>query len=101
MTAVIYRPENVIKNKNQESKIISKHCAASALANDQEYIKKAVLVAAKKQGLSNDTDVIALCDGADNCWNIAESLRNHCSSLSNYTSISILAECVSILSITL
>lgn len=81
MTAVIYRPENVIKNKKQNSKIISKHCAASALADDQEYMKKAVLVAAKKQGLSSDTNVIALCDGADNCWNIADSLRNHCSSL--------------------
>jgi hypothetical protein len=80
MTAVIYRPENVIKNKKQNSKIISKHCAASALADDQEYMKRAVLVAAKKQGLSSDTDVIALCDGADNCWNIADSLRNHCSS---------------------
>jgi hypothetical protein len=80
MTAVIYRPENVIKNKKQNSKIISKHCAASALTDDQEYIKKAALVAAKKQGLSSNTDVIVLCDGADNCWNIADSLRNHCSS---------------------
>jgi hypothetical protein len=80
MTAVIYRPENVIKNKKRNSKIISKHCAASALADNQEYMKKAVLVAAKKQGLSSDTDVIALCDGADNCWNIADSLQKHCSS---------------------
>jgi len=80
MTAVIYRPENVIKNKKQSSQIISKHCAASALADNQEYIKKAVLVAAKKQGLSSDTDIIVLCDGADNCWNIADSLRDHCSS---------------------
>jgi hypothetical protein len=80
MTAVIYRPENVIKNRNKNSRIISKHCAASALADDQEYMKKALLVAGKKQGLSSDTNIIALCDGADNCWNIADSLRNHCSS---------------------
>jgi hypothetical protein len=80
MTAVIYRPENVIKSKKQAGRIISKHCAASALADDQEYMKKALLVAAKKQGLSSDSHVIALCDGADNCWSIADSLRNHCSS---------------------
>lgn len=44
MTAVIYRPENLIKNKIQDSKIISKHCSASVLADDQEYTKKAALV---------------------------------------------------------
>ena len=80
MTAVIYRPENVIKTKSQKNKIISKHCAASALSDNQEYMKRSLLIAAKKQGLSDQTKITALCDGADNCWNIADSLREHCSS---------------------
>ena len=41
---------------------------------------KSVLVAAKKQGLSSETNITALCDGADNCWNIASSLKNYCAS---------------------
>jgi hypothetical protein len=46
MAGVIYRPENVIKVKNKRGKIISKHCAASALSDGQEYMIKSVLVAA-------------------------------------------------------
>lgn len=80
MAAVVYRPENIIKTKSQKNKIISKHCAASALSDNQEYMKKSLLVAAKKQGLSDHTKITVLCDGANNCWNIADSLREHCSS---------------------
>tara|TARA_B110000977_G_scaffold164219_1_gene210590 strand:- start:12 stop:1352 length:1341 start_codon:yes stop_codon:yes gene_type:complete len=80
MAGVIYRPENIIKAKNKRGKIISKHCAASALSDSQEYMIKSVLVAARKQGLSSSTNITALCDGADNCWNIANSLKNQCAS---------------------
>ena len=45
MAGVIYRPENIIKTKNKRGKIISKHCAASALADSQEYMIKSVFVA--------------------------------------------------------
>ncbi len=80
MAGVIYRPENVIKANNKRGKIISKHCAASALSDSQEYMIKSVFVAAKKQGLSSSTNITAICDGADNCWNIANSLKSHCAS---------------------
>ena len=80
MAGVIYRPENVLKAKNKRGEIISKHCAASALSDNQEYMIKSVLVAARKQGLSSTTNITALCDGADNCWNITNSLRSHCAS---------------------
>ena len=43
-------------------------------------MKRSLLIAANKQGLSDKTKITALCDGADNCWNIADSLREHCSS---------------------
>jgi hypothetical protein len=79
MTAVMYRPESVIK-KGQKNVVVSKNCVASALLDDQEYMKKAVLAAAKQQGLSGTTAITALCDGAENCWNIARSLQAHCTS---------------------
>ena len=77
MTSVIYKPESIIK-KGKRNILVSKHCASSALSDSQGYMKKATLVSAKKQGLSDKTDLTALCDGATNCWDIAESLRNHC-----------------------
>lgn len=77
MTSVIYKPESIIK-KGKRSFLVSKNCAGSALQDDQQYIKKATLIAAKKQGLSKATEITALCDGADNCWSIAVSLRKHC-----------------------
>ena len=78
MTSIIYKPESIIK-KGSKNVLVSKHCASSALLDNQEYIKKATLIAAKKQGLSKETEVIALCDGASNCWEIAESLKEYCS----------------------
>jgi len=77
MTAIMYRPENIIKKGNKNI-IVSKNCIASALLDDQEYIKKAALLAAKEQGLSKETTITALCDGAANCWSIAKSLQDHC-----------------------
>jgi hypothetical protein len=47
-------------------------------------MKKATLIAAKKQGLSSGTNLTVLSDGATNCWEIAESLRSHCN---NFTGI--------------
>ena len=67
MTAIMYRPENIIKKGNKNI-IVSKNCIASALLDDQEYMKKAALLAAKEQGLSKETTITALCDGAANCW---------------------------------
>ncbi len=77
MTSIIYKPENIIK-KGKKNVLVNKHCASSALSDGQEYMKKATLIAAKKQGLSKETEVTALCDGASNCWEIAESLKSYC-----------------------
>ncbi|HJO56370.1 MAG TPA: ISKra4 family transposase, partial [Candidatus Scalindua sp.] len=84
MTAVAYRPGSVlysIKAKDHRGKILNKHCAASALSDDQQYMKAATLIAVKKQGLDKCTHVSALCDGATNCWNIVNSLEPHCASI--------------------
>lgn len=80
MTAVIYKPENVIQITKDKKKVINKHCVASALADNQEYMKQQVLITARNLGLTNNTEVIAISDGAENCWNISKTLENHCKS---------------------
>ena len=82
LTSVIYRPENVVKTENGNRGIItSKHCAASALDDNHKSINKATLNAAKKQGLCSTTEITAICDGADNCWSVVNSLAPHCLSI--------------------
>ena len=39
------------------------------------------LVATLKQGLTEKTNVTALCDGAANCWNVAEAIRSLCAQM--------------------
>lgn len=82
MTAVVYRPESLVSNnKETRNTLISKHCAASALDDGQKQMKNNTIVAALKQGLSPITRVTALCDGADNCWQIVEALTPLCASI--------------------
>jgi len=76
MTSVIYRPEALVSNEpNTRNVITSKHCAASARADNNEQIITNTILAALKQGLSTDTKITALCDGAANCWSVVEALR--------------------------
>ena len=42
---------------------------------------KLTIFAALKQGLSPKTNVTALCDGADNCWQIVDPLTPLCTSI--------------------
>ncbi len=91
LTAVIYSPQNVVyaeKNITGDNslelprgKITSKHCAASALDDKLATIKRQTLVAALKQGMTADTKIVALCDGADNCWQVVDSLEGECNSI--------------------
>ena len=92
LACVIYAPQNVTYSDKNEStilkdddilrgKILSKHCAASALDDNQESIKRQTLVAALKQGMTIETHITALCDGANNCWNVVDSLEEQCHSI--------------------
>ena len=83
MASVVYRPENVIpgQEENKRGKIIRKHCAVSALEDNGSKINSATLAAARKEGLTKNTKITALCDGADNCWNIIDSLKKHCAGI--------------------
>jgi len=82
LTSVIYRPDNVHnKGKDNRGAITGKHCAASALDDSLHKIIQSTLAAAKKEGLTGKTRIIALCDGADNCWNVINSLEEHCAGI--------------------
>ena len=76
MTATVYKPSAVKSNsKDTRNTIESKHCAASAMSDSQVQMKRLTIIAALKQGLTPKTRITALCDGADNCWSIIDTLE--------------------------
>ncbi len=81
LSAVVYRPESIREIDKQHREIIHKSCALSAKADELTTIKRYLLNAACKQGLVEDTEVIALADGANNCWSAVSSLEPHCHKL--------------------
>jgi hypothetical protein len=82
MTSVVYQPESLLSNdKGTRNYLSSKNCAASVQDDGQKQIIYGTIVAALKQGLSKETKITALCDGAKNCWSIVESLRPLCGSM--------------------
>ena len=82
LTSVIYRPEALISNKKGTINHLSeKSCAASVKDDEQKEMINNTIVAALKQGLTPNTHITALCDGATNCWNVVESLRPLCASM--------------------
>ncbi len=79
MVSVIYRPDALEANKKDtRNYLTSKSCAASIKNDGQKQMIGSTIIAALKQGLNEKTHVTALCDGADNCWKIAESLAEFC-----------------------
>lgn len=83
MTSVVYRPEALVSNKEgTRNHLTSKHCAASALNDGQQEMINSTIIAALKEGLSPITKVTALCDGAENCWKIAQALKPFAASIS-------------------
>lgn len=82
MTAVVYRPDALESNElGTRHTLTSKHCAASALDDGQQQMISNTIAAALKQGLYPDTHITALCDGAENCWQIAHALKPLCASM--------------------
>ena len=82
MTSVVYDPKALCSNsKDTRNYLSSKNCAASVKDDDKRQIISGTIIAALKQGLNEETHVTALCDGAENCWNVVESLRPLCGSM--------------------
>ena len=82
MIGKVYRPEHVIRTDAHHTEITKKHCAGSAYDDKQKTMKKNLIKAAKKEGINKDvTEVTALADGANNCWNVLEALLPFCLSV--------------------
>lgn len=82
LASVIYRPEAIAaNNKDTRNHLTSKNCAASILNDNQEQFISSTIIAALKQGLGSKTHVTALCDGAQNCWNVVEAIKPLCGSM--------------------
>jgi hypothetical protein len=81
MCAKVYRPESVIEITEKRTEIVNKNCVASAKDDKQATMKKLLLRATTAQGLTLETTVTALADGANNCWSIINSLEKHCAQL--------------------
>lgn len=82
LTSIIYRPENLKSNKDGTRNYIEKKsCAASVKDDGQQEIITNTIISALKEGMTQNTVVTALCDGAVNCWNIVESLKPLCKNI--------------------
>lgn len=81
LSAKIYKPESVVSTSKGHSRIIEKSCVASAKDDEQDTMRKLLRHAAKKQGMTQETTVTVLADGAKNCWKVAKSLAPLCGSL--------------------
>lgn len=81
LSAVVYRPENIIEVDSHHRQIKDKSCALSAQDDELATMKLFTLNAARKQGMTKKTKVTALADGAQNCWSVILSLAPHCKNL--------------------
>jgi len=63
-SAVAYRPDSIQEIDKHHRQIVNKTCVISAVDDELQTIKTYLLNAAKKQGMSQETEVTALADGA-------------------------------------
>lgn len=80
MITTIFKPEDLKAVYYDKNKIENKICVGSALSDKQLTIKQLTLNAAQKMGMNKSTDIIALSDGAKNCWPVLEVLEPYCKS---------------------
>ncbi len=73
-----YQPKHLIETNNRSRTVTMSTCIASAKSDRLQTMKKQVLYAARQEGLTNDTLVYLLADGAKNCWSASSLLKKHC-----------------------
>jgi hypothetical protein len=78
LSAIVYRPEHLHAVDHHHRQIVEKTCVISALDDNLHTMKAYLLTAAHKQGMSHDTKVTALADGAKNCWSVLSALTPAC-----------------------
>lgn len=78
LSAIVYQPDKIKQVEKNHRQITNKTCVVSALNDELDTIKRFVLNAAHKQGMTEQTRVTGLADGANNCWSVLLSLKSHC-----------------------
>ncbi|MDV2998032.1 MAG: ISKra4 family transposase ISAcas1 [Chroococcidiopsis sp. SAG 2025] len=78
LSAIAYQPDNIKQVDQNHRQITNKTCVVSTLNDELDTIKSFVLNAAHKQGMTEQTRVTGLADGANNCWSVVLSLKSHC-----------------------
>ncbi len=81
LSAIGYRPESRQEGDQYQRKIVEKTCVVSALEDDLQTLKTDLIHAALKQGMSQESQVTALADGAQNCWSVLSAVAPHCQTL--------------------
>jgi hypothetical protein len=81
MVAKVYNPENIESVNNNRKKISAKTYAASAKDDEQTAMKLLFKNACIAQGMTKNTRITCLADGASNCWSIANSIKADCKSM--------------------
>ena len=81
LSAIVYRPEHLQAVDQHHRQIMEKTCVISAMDDNLHTIKAYLLNAAHKQGISHETTVTALADGAKNCWSVLSALTPECETL--------------------
>lgn len=77
LTATVYNPKHHVKKDKHHNIIKQKTTVASAKQDRQASIKKLTLNACVKEGMQKNTQLVALSDGAKNCWSVISSLKSY------------------------
>lgn len=78
LAGIVYRPENIQNVDRHHWEIIDKTCVILAQDDELETMKTYLVNAAHKQGMTEDSRVTALADGARNCWSVISVLQPLC-----------------------
>jgi hypothetical protein len=77
LSAIVYRPESLHEVDQYHRKLVEKTYVVSALDDDLQTMKTYLLNAALKQGMTQESQVTALADGANNCWSVLSVVQPH------------------------
>ncbi len=83
LISTVYKPEDRESIGKDHWRLTNKLSVGSAKSDAQKTIKQQTLNACKKMGMTQQTDMTALCDGASNCWSVIESITPHCKALTS------------------
>lgn len=78
MIATVHRPDSLTEVNKTHNKITSRSTVASVKDDHQTTIKKLLKSACRAQGMTKETILTCLADGAENCWSIAHAVEEDC-----------------------